>query len=121
MFARGQCVTAEPRERGESEISAHFTVGEAGVTFDGLCRLWSTPTGGFHRVDPLADPAPALLTSLPVWTAVAEAARARGYRGFLGVDAATRDGLVVRPVRDVNARWTMGRVALANGRGVDGL
>ena len=118
VLARGQCVTVEPRDDADAEISAHLTVTGDGVTFDGLCTLRSSRTGQFRSVEPLGRPAPALLEPASVWAAVAERARADGYRGFLGIDAAVRDGAVIRPVRDVNARWTMGRVALTTGRAV---
>ena len=114
----GQAVTIEPRDLVDAEISAHFTVTADSATFDGLCSLRSSLTGQFQSVEPLADPPAPLLAPLPVWTAVAERARAEDYRGPLGIDAAVRDGVVVRPVRDVNARWTMGRVALRTGRRV---
>ena len=114
----GESVTVEPRDDADGEVSAHLTVTNAGVTFDGLCSLHCTPAGQFERVEPIADPAATLLDPRPIWSAVAERARADGYRGFLGVDAAVRDGVVVRPVRDVNARWTMGRLALRTGRAV---
>ena len=113
------CVTVEPRDVTYREYSAHFTVAADGVTFDGVCLLNSTPTGRFRSVEPLRSPGDALLAAVPVWTAVAERARADGYRGFLGIDAAAAYGTVDRPVRDVNARWTMGRLALSLGRPIE--
>ncbi len=112
------CVTIEPRDESYREYSAHFTVTDRGVTFDGVCWLHSTPTGRFRSVEPLPRTDAVLAECEPVWTAVAERARARGHRGFLGIDAAAGFSQVNRPVRDVNARWTMGRVALTLGRRV---
>ena len=114
----GQAVTVEPRNDTDAEISAHLTVTEDGITFDGLCTLRSSARGQFESVAPLLDPPAAWLEPLPIWTAVAERARADGYRGYLGIDAAVKGSAVVRPVRDVNARWTMGRVALVIGKPV---
>ncbi|MEM9702515.1 MAG: hypothetical protein AAF907_08735, partial [Planctomycetota bacterium] len=114
----GCSFTVEPAEDADAEISAHLTVTDDGVTFDGLCSLVSSMTGQFVSVEPLADPPAALLEPRPIWEAVAERARADGYRGYLGIDAAVKDGVVIRPIRDVNARWTMGRIALTLGREV---
>ena len=114
---RGQAVGVEPRQAFDAEFSAHFTVTEGGVTFDGVCLLHSTPRGQFQRVEPTGL-TPPLTAALPVWEAVAERARAAGYRGPLGIDAGFAGGRVVRPVMDVNARWSMGRVALVTGRAV---
>lgn len=49
---------------------------------------------------------------------VGERAAALGFRGALGVDALivrADGGLALKPISEVNARWTMGRVALALG------
>ena len=118
VAGRGMCLTVEPRDDRAWEYSAHLTVTDAGVTFDGVCFLHSTPTGRFRSVEPLRRSSDALAAAEPVWRGVAERARADGYRGFLGIDAAAAWGAVERPVRDVNARWTMGRLALATGRTV---
>ncbi|QDT17476.1 hypothetical protein [Alienimonas californiensis] len=118
VFQRGLCVTAEPRDDRAREYSAHLTIRDDSVTFDGVCFLHSTPTGRFRSAEPLSRLSPALLDAVPIWTAVGERARESGYRGPMGVDAAAAWGVVERPVRDVNARWTMGRIALATGREV---
>ncbi|MFH5802461.1 hypothetical protein [Alienimonas sp. DA493] len=118
LLDREQPLFVEPFDDADAELSAHLTVTDDGVMFDGLCSLRSTPKGQFESVEPLFDPPPALLDVRPVWEAVAERARADGYRGPLGIDAAVKDGVVVRPIRDVNARWTMGRIALVTGREV---
>ena len=107
----------EPWERFEAEFSAHFTLTEDGVRFEGVCRLRSTPRGQFQSVEP-TPLIPPLAAALPVWEAVAGRALVNGYRGPLGIDAGFAGGRVVRPVMDINARWTMGRVALATGRAV---
>ena len=117
-LSRGQCMIVEPHVPHDGELSAHFTLDGNGVTHDGFCRLVSTATGGFAAVEPLTDPGPAVTAALPLWTAAAERVRAVGYRGPLGIDALVRDGAVVRPVMDLNARWTMGRIALLTGEAV---
>ena len=116
-FRAGRAVVAEPRLPLEAECSAHFTLTEDVVRFDGACRLRSTPRGQFEAVEP-TPLTPPLAAALPVWAAVADRARANGYRGSLGIDAGLMGGSIVRPVMDVNARWTMGRVTLATGRAV---
>ena len=114
----GRWLLVEPYDAADAEISAHLTITKDAVTFDGLCSLRSTPAGQFESVESLPDPSATLLEPRAIWEAVAERARAEGYRGYLGIDAAVKDGRVVRAVRDVNARWTMGRVALQTGRPV---
>ena len=108
---------AEPWVRFEAEFSAHFTLTGDAAIFEGTCRLRSTPAGQFEAVEPTTL-TPPLAAALPVWEAVAGRALAAGYRGPLGIDAGFAGGRVVRPVMDANARWTMGRVALATGRAV---
>ncbi|NNJ27991.1 hypothetical protein [Alienimonas chondri] len=115
---RGLGMTVEPRDDRAREYSAHLSVTDRGVTFEGICFLHSTPTGRFRSVEPLKHLSPALTEAVPVWTAVGEKAWSQGYRGPLGIDAAAAFGVVERPVRDVNARWTMGRLALTLGRKV---
>ena len=117
-FRAGLCVTCEPRARFDAEFSAHFTLTPDAAAFAGVCRLRSTRGGQFERVEPTRL-TPPLAGALPVWEAVAERARAAGYRGPLGIDAGSAGGRVVRPVMDINARWTMGRVALETGRAVE--
>ena len=118
LLERGRRAFFEPYDDADAEISAHLTVTEDGITFDGLCTLRSSARGQFESVEPLLDAPAAWLESLPIWTTVAKRARADGYRGYLGIDAAVKGSVVIRPVRDVNARWTMGRVALATGKRV---
>ena len=120
-LARGGCVTVEPRAADTWEGSAHFTLADGGVRYDGVCRLHCTPGGRFRSVEPLPTLGDGLHSALPIWEAVTQRAHAAGYRGPLGIDAAGSFGVVNRPVRDVNARWTMGRVALESGRIVTGL
>ena len=101
--------------------SAHFTVADDGVAFDGVCTLRSTARrpAGSSSVEPLLDPADGsgsnrVRTDLDGRSPNAPAPD--GYRGYLGIDAAAKGfSRVDRPVRDVNARWTMGRVAMTLG------
>ncbi|MEO1995500.1 MAG: hypothetical protein ABGZ17_09520 [Planctomycetaceae bacterium] len=60
---------------------------------------------------------------LQVVTDVADRVQSRGYRGPLGIDSMkyrhTDGSVAFRPIQDINARWTMGRLALGLSRLAD--
>jgi uncharacterized ferritin-like protein (DUF455 family) len=58
-----------------------------------------------------------LQEALPSWKALArdlgQELRAKGYQGPVGIDAMIYQGLRLKPIVEINPRWTMGRVALS--------
>jgi len=118
-FRRGLVVTAEPRLDAVDEAGIQFRVGRGGeVSFDGVTPLISRPSGGYLGSRFGDDPTlPAAWDeAIEIGGRVAEAVAAEGYFGPLGIDAMRyrgSDGSVrVRPLQDLNARFTMGRIAL---------
>lgn len=118
-FRRGLIVTFEPRLETVEEAGVQFHVGRTGeVTFEGLTPLLARPNGGY--LGSRFDDDPGLLTTwggaIDIGRQIAEAAAAEGYFGPLGIDAMryrSGDGSVRdRPLQDLNARYTMGRIAL---------
>lgn len=108
--ARG--LVFEPWVDIDRELSLHFDLDDSGVRPCGAVGLLSDHHGTF-RGNYTAVDVPAEVT--------AQAGRAAalvyetGYRGPLGVDAfigACGLGRVVRPVSELNARWTFGRLTL---------
>jgi len=106
----------EPWVEPRSDFSLHFDVGRGGeVCFVGHCQLVADPGGVYrgNRVEPGA-PVPN-----SVWDRAHEAVAAvagRGYWGPVGLDAFTGSLAgepVVRPLVEINARFTFGRLTLA--------
>ncbi len=102
-------------------------VDEVGILFDvfsngepqlvGVAPMLIAP-GGHYRGSwfaPPANPSPWWTDAVDVATRAARELQARGYIGPLGIDAMhyrLPDGTIgVRPLQDINARWTMGRLA----------
>lgn len=118
-FRRGLAVTVEPRLERLEEAGLQFRIGRGGeVEFDGATPLLTRPAGGYVGSSFTDDPG---LTevwreAIDVGLQVAEAVAAEGYFGSLGIDAMRyrdADGMIrVRPLQDLNARYTMGRLAL---------
>lgn len=106
----------EPWVEPRSDFSVHFDIGRGGdVHFVGHCQL-VTDAGGVYRgnrVEPgeeLAESARACAEDV-----AAEVAR-RGYWGPVSIDAFTgtlAGEPVVRPLVEINARYTFGRLTLA--------
>lgn len=118
-FARGVELVWEPWVEEAREWSVHFDVGEE-PELVGAVELLTHGGGGFRGIVVGGAPPPDKL----VEGAVAAAAQiaALGYRGPLGVDAMVgRLGAteVVRPVVELNARYTFGRLALELARRTD--
>lgn len=112
LLADGRGVVVEPRVEIEREFSLHFDVRSDDVTYVGACELL-TDRGSFR-----GNGGPLEGVPLEIIAVVTEAARrvaSMGYAGPLGVDgfAGRMDGeRVVRPISEINARWTFGRLAL---------
>jgi hypothetical protein len=112
-------VTFERRLETVEEAGVQFHVARTGeVSFEGVTPLLARPNGGYLGSRFGDDPG--LLTTwgeaIDVGRRVAEAVAAEGYYGPLGIDAMryrAEDGSVrVRPLQDLNARYTMGHIAL---------
>ncbi|MBI1347376.1 hypothetical protein GC163_13940 [bacterium] len=107
----------EPWVQRIAEAGILFDIVDTGVQFVGVAEMLPTSQGQyagsiFHQTDSAHDWSPAI----EIATQAAERLHQQGYRGPLGIDAMWyRDdsGAVrCRPLQDVNARWTMGRLAL---------
>ena len=120
-------VYAEPLAVIAQECGLQFDITPGGreVTFLGAVELLTTPRGGYRgsrltrTTDPVWEPA------VQHGTEVARAAADQGYFGPLGIDAmlvkcardaeqlpASEDAWQLRLCHDINARLTMGRLAL---------
>lgn len=133
---RDGAVFCEPWVERIEEISWQFDVpASPSDSTGGAPRLLGatqlvTDRRGAHRGNRLlsgdqiaADQCAEWKPVIDIVTDLAGLAQRRGYRGPLGVDSMkyrASDGTVaVRPVQDVNARWTMGRLALELRRQAD--
>ena len=124
-------VVVQPWFERVLDLSVHGVVGSGACEAEGVVRFATTAKGVFHGVwlGPWLDGQPGEVHRFAhdggrrpgavdaalraTWAEVAEAARARGYRGPLGVDAMIvrgPEGLALVPVIEANPRWTMGRI-----------
>jgi len=119
---RDGCAVFEPWVDVVAEAGIQFEISspEQGgtITLQGITPLFADEQGGYRGSRFDDDPAVHQKWSPAVdvgWKA-AERLRSRGYFGPLGIDAALyRDAggeLHFRPLQDVNARFTMGRLSL---------
>lgn len=123
LAARGGAVL-EPwlARRGDFSTQLHVSPGEPGLTLLGTLRQVVSPPGQVlaHRgtVDTkgrVGSGSPFDAELREAAAAVAGAAREAGYTGPCGVDAfafETPDGVRLRPAVELNARFTLGIVAL---------
>ena len=107
----------EPRVQLAIELSTQWDLSDA-PRFVGMTEIAQGCQGnGIRAADvfPGAS-ADALQTIVATGQRIAERLHRDGYSGPLGIDAmvyTSTDGqALVRPIQDINARWTMGRVAL---------
>ncbi len=118
-FRHNLAVTVEPRLERVEEAGIQFEVHNDGrVEYLGVTTLLTRPNGGYLGSGFRDDPS-LIETWKEVIEVCAEAARrvaAEGYFGPLGIDAMRyrdADGAIrTRPLQDLNARHTMGRLAL---------
>ncbi|MFO1019608.1 MAG: hypothetical protein U0903_02730 [Planctomycetales bacterium] len=113
-----QVLIFEPLLKNEGEIGVQFDIPESGdPQLIGLTGLVSSPQGGFSvsyfGPDSLFT---AWHPTLPLWHDIARRVQAEGYFGPLGLDAmrykTLDDEIHIRPLQDLNVRFTMGRLAL---------
>lgn len=127
-------ILAEPWLPKIADLSAHVNISEEGVVqFLGLTRFWTNDNGQYrgHIIGRLMDDFDA--QTLQIWhhengwqttlknTAlnVGREAAKIGYFGPLGIDAfiyQSKGTMTLRPMIEINPRWSMGRIALALSR-----
>ena len=135
-LAQQGCVVVEPWLDRRLDLSLHFDGrGDGRLRFAGLTRFFTDARGQYagHWLGRLSDDLPPEVIALlygegrdprrlgrlsDAVGAVLSACLGAGWRGPVGVDvlvyACPRDGrLRLKPVVEVNPRWSMGRLALA--------
>ncbi len=116
---RGESIIAEPLLTKFVEVGCQWDISISGeVHFVGAAELLSNERGGYLGSQTGTNEArnPALDQILTVQREAVEQIAREGYFGPVGIDAmvyVSADGtLKSRPLQDINARWTMGRIAL---------
>ena len=116
QFRRGLSLVVEPLLDVGREFSFHYDITAAGeVEFVGLCRLLTGRRGTFRGIlcGGELDVAAELLEKAGL---AAREVADEGYFGPLGIDAMVGmlgNEEVLRPVTEINARYSFGRLALA--------
>jgi len=116
LIERQGVVHVEPLLSGKIELSGQWEIPEQGTPeLLGLMQLFTDARGTYQ-----ATGWKTLHLSLEVESRMIERQRAvvsqiqsTGYFGPVGIDAMVAEGeneIQIRPVQDVNARWTMGRI-----------
>ncbi len=109
-------VILEPRLQISEESSVHFEITEQqDITHLGNCRLLADRTGTFRgiNVDPKLEVPKEIIDGA---REAAQAVAEQGYFGPLGIDAMVgrwAEVQIVRPITEINARHSFGRLALA--------
>ncbi|WP_459555684.1 hypothetical protein [Lacunimicrobium album] len=125
-FSAGRAVVIEPMLDRLDEVSVHYDVEPDGVARRvGIVALMSDERGQFAKAIVGTDEDQRVRfaeweTVLSHTDHAARDASRIGYLGPLGIDAMRYrklDGaMAFRPLQDINARWTMGRLALEAAR-----
>lgn len=117
-LSTGQALFLEPWVECVAEAGIQWTIPRQGPTvLEGVVPLLTGPSGQYRgsRFRSDDDVAGAWAEAVAAGRDVAIKLQEMGYFGPLGIDAARyRDAagdVRLRPVQDVNARWTMGRLA----------
>ncbi len=115
----GQALFLEPWVTSLAEAGLQFEVPKTEApVFLGLTPMFTDAVGAYRgsRFDPAAETDPGWSDAIHIGHTVARRVQKLGYFGPLGIDAMwyrDTDGTAkLRPVQDVNARWTMGRLSL---------
>jgi len=118
-FRRGLAVIVEPRLNSIEEAGTQFEIHRDGrVEFLGVTLLLTRPNGGYLGSRFRDDPSliETWKEAIAICSEAAQRVAAEGYIGPLGIDAMRyRDAagaIQMRPLQDLNARYTMGRLAL---------
>lgn len=122
-FAEGQAVVVEPWVEIVAEAGLQFDVPVHGPPILlGVTSLLTDGSGVYRgsRFDDAVSDRAEWAPAIAIAERVTERLQSLGYFGPLGVDVGryrARDGAVrFRPLQDVNARYTMGRLSLGFGR-----
>jgi len=113
-FAEGWSLVFEPWAYRRTESSFHFEIEESGTAFLGQCGLVSDESGAFrgNTVKRVSELDTELLDTVQLAMARVWETGYRGpvsvdsFRGFLG------ETPVLRPLMEINARYSFGRMAL---------
>lgn len=120
-FRAGQAVFLEPWVQAVAEAGLQFDIPaemQNAPRFLGIAPMITDPSGVYRgsRFDPAGEIVHDWSRAKTIGDAVARQVQELGYFGPLGLDAMwyrDRDGGVkLRPLQDLNARWTMGRLSL---------
>lgn len=118
-FARDGVLFVEPWVEKLEEAGLQFDIGESGpALLCGITPLTSDAGGHYRgsRFEADATSESRWSTAIETGMRLCERLQQQGYFGPVGIDAMRyidRDGNErLRPLQDVNARWTMGRLAL---------
>jgi hypothetical protein len=115
----GKRVFFEPWVERVDEIGLQFTVPKTGEPIlEGIAELLVDANGAYRESRFFREEKsnPAWSSAIETGTRLAALAAERGYFGPLGIDAVRyvdhQGGIRLRPLADVNARFTMGRLSL---------
>ena len=117
-FMRQLAIVVEPRLDGIAEAGVQFQIDRAGdVEYLGITECIARPNGAFTASRLLtADEEAIWLDAVTIGGRLARRLAEAGYHGPLGIDAMRfrdKNGVEhLRPIQDINARYTMGRLAL---------
>ncbi len=118
-LAQDGAAVFEPWVDRVEEAGLQFTLPRSGPpTFEGVTPMWVDATGTYRGSRITCDPATKRRWSPAIETGLRAAERVQdlGYFGPLGIDALRyrddRGNVRLRPLMDINARYTMGRLSL---------
>lgn len=117
LIDRQGAVHVEPVLESLMEVSGQWQLPRQGAPqFLGLTHLLTDSRGGYagSRIGPLQLPGNTREILLQGQSAIVARLQQRGYFGPVGIDAMLfrgENGREIRPIQDINARWTMGRIA----------
>ncbi|WP_437190964.1 hypothetical protein [Planctomicrobium sp. SH527] len=123
MLSRGGSVVVEPLLRRHFEVGCQWEItppdetGASQINLLGMTRLLTDEQGRYRGncLIGVEINQAARENILSVQRSAVERIAETGYFGPVGIDAMlywNEENLAVRPVQDINARWTMGRMTL---------
>ncbi|WP_166823036.1 hypothetical protein [Thalassoroseus pseudoceratinae] len=119
QLERGQSLVIEPWVERKAEASFQFEIparGDGPPNCVGIIPLLTTPDGRYQGNRIGAVDVSRFEPAREQTQVAAEAAQQDGYQGPLGIDVMeyqdAENLLKLRPLQDINARWTMGRLSI---------